>query len=133
MVPLSTVSSPAIMRSRVVLPQPDGPSSVTNFRLGKCRLTLVSTRTEPNDLLISSIVTCIRRRRSTLDRTGAESGDQVTLQGHKQQGHRDRHQYAGGHQQPPVHVSAFEKQHHADGEREVIKRVEKHPPEQIVV
>src|SRR4051812_21701528 len=76
MIPLSTVSRPAIMRSSVVLPQPDGPRSVTNFRLGNFRLTSFSTRTDPNDLLMTSRLTSIqispsRRRRRSRQRGGA--------------------------------------------------------------
>ena len=44
-VPAVTGSSPAIIRSSVVLPQPDGPSSVMNFRLGKTRSMSLSTCT----------------------------------------------------------------------------------------
>ena len=38
-----TLSRPAIMRSSVVLPQPEGPSRVTNLRLGKRRSTSLRT------------------------------------------------------------------------------------------
>ena len=39
MAPVSMVSSPAIARSVVVLPQPDGPSSTTNSRSAISRLS----------------------------------------------------------------------------------------------
>ena len=56
-VPAVTGSSPAIMRSSVVLPQPDGPSSVTNLRLGKTRSMSLSTCTVPKLLLMRSSFT----------------------------------------------------------------------------
>ena len=62
MSPAVTGSSPAIMRSSVVLPQPDGPSSVTNFRLGKTRSMSLSTCTAPKLLLMRSSFTSIAVR-----------------------------------------------------------------------
>ena len=43
-------SSPAIMRSSVDLPQPDGPTSTTNSLSAMSTLTPCSTSTEPNAL-----------------------------------------------------------------------------------
>src|SRR5262245_24692680 len=42
-------SRPAIMRSSVDLPQPDGPTSTTNSLSEMSTLTPCSTSTEPND------------------------------------------------------------------------------------
>ena len=50
MAPLSGVSKPAIMRSRVVLPQPDGPSSAKNSPRATSRLTSLTTVRPPKDL-----------------------------------------------------------------------------------
>src|SRR5690242_20801518 len=44
-------SNPATMRSVVVLPQPDGPTSTTNSPSSIARLTLFTAATAPNDLL----------------------------------------------------------------------------------
>ena len=40
-------SSPAIMRSRVDLPQPDGPTNTTNSRSAMSRSTPLMTSTGP--------------------------------------------------------------------------------------
>ena len=42
-------SSPAIMRSRVLLPQPEGPTKTTNSRSAISRSTPCTTSTSPND------------------------------------------------------------------------------------
>ena len=46
-VPDVASSSPAKMRSAVVLPQPDGPSSATNSPGSMCRVSPSSARTVP--------------------------------------------------------------------------------------
>ena len=48
--PSVTSSSPAIMRSSVVLPQPDGPTSTTNSPSSIARSTPCSTGTMPKFL-----------------------------------------------------------------------------------
>ena len=45
--PSLAISSPAIMRSVVVLPQPDGPSSVTSLPASMLKLTLSTAVTAP--------------------------------------------------------------------------------------
>src|SRR5215203_5880044 len=131
MMPLSTSSRPAIMRSNVVLPQPEGPRSVTNFRLGNCRLTSFSTRTEPKDLLMASRLTSMVG--SALHGAGAKARHKVALQPHEEQGHGHSHEHASRHQEPPVHMGALEEEHHADGQRQVVERIEEHTAEQVVV
>src|SRR5476649_903315 len=51
MVPESGVSRPAMIRSKVVFPEPDGPSNAMSPPLGTSRLTLFNTDFVPNDLL----------------------------------------------------------------------------------
>src|SRR5690606_38096654 len=46
-VPLVTVSSPAIMRSRVDLPQPDGPTSTQKCPSGTSKVTPFTASTLP--------------------------------------------------------------------------------------
>ncbi len=53
--PLVGVSKPATMRSTVVLPQPDGPSSETNSPLSMFRLKSLTTRVGPKDFSRCSI------------------------------------------------------------------------------
>ena len=49
--PESAVSSPAMIRSIVVLPPPDGPSSATSSPDGTSKLTSLSAVNRPNVLL----------------------------------------------------------------------------------
>ena len=55
--PVSGSTKPAIIRSVVVLPQPDGPSSTTNSPCAIVRLTSSTTRTPPYDLQTPSTET----------------------------------------------------------------------------
>ncbi|MNG35411.1 hypothetical protein D3C84_1221350 [compost metagenome] len=41
------LSRPAIIRSRVVLPHPEGPRKHTSLPSGRCRLTSVTAQMEP--------------------------------------------------------------------------------------
>ena len=56
-VPLSAVSNPARIRSAVVLPQPDGPSSATSSPGAISSDSPFSARTAPNDRLTSRRLT----------------------------------------------------------------------------
>ena len=47
--PAEGVSSPAIARIVVVLPQPEGPSSTSILPASTCRSRSAMTRTSPND------------------------------------------------------------------------------------
>src|SRR6185369_15106707 len=129
MQPRSTVSSPAIMRSSVVFPQPEGPRSVTNFRLGNVRVTLSRTRTLPKLLSIFSSATSMEWITSALHSTGTKPGDEMTLQGHEQDCHWDSHEHACRHQQSPIHMRSLEEQHDSDIERQIVERVKKYSSE----
>ena len=54
MLPRSGASSPAMIRSSVVLPEPDGPSSATNSPRGTSKLTSWSAVKTPKRLLMPS-------------------------------------------------------------------------------
>src|SRR5207249_4881108 len=56
--PASAVSRPAMIRSSVVLPQPDGPKSVTNSPREMVRWTLSRTRVDPKDLQMPEAHNC---------------------------------------------------------------------------
>ena len=71
-----TDSSPATMRSAVVLPQPDGPSSTRNSPSSMVRSRPLTTCTAPKDLKISESVTSIEL---TLHGTDEESARDVLL------------------------------------------------------
>src|SRR5262249_53340280 len=57
--PSSAVSSPAMMRSSVVLPEPEGPSSATKAPSATSRLMPFSAELVPNVLTIFSMVMVI--------------------------------------------------------------------------
>ena len=57
MVPPETVSRPATMRSKVDLPQPEGPTSTTNCPSVISTLTSCRTLTVPNALAALRIAT----------------------------------------------------------------------------
>src|SRR5450759_5046536 len=72
MSPAVTLSRPAIMRSRVDLPQPDGPTRVTNSLSATSRSILGITSTVPNALRALRIDTEAMMRPIPLaDRVGA--------------------------------------------------------------
>src|SRR5476649_2223149 len=54
--PVSRAEKPAIMRSRVVLPQPDGPRRVKNSPCSTVRLTLSTARTVPKERVTPSMM-----------------------------------------------------------------------------
>src|SRR3546814_891524 len=58
MAPSLGVSKPASMRSSVVLPQPEGPSSEKNSRLKMSRETLSTATKSPKLLVTPTICTC---------------------------------------------------------------------------
>src|SRR3546814_6723771 len=70
--PLVTDSSPAIMRSVVVLPQPDGPTSTTNSLSAISRSSGGMTVTAPKDLVTFCRVTrAMDARLSAIGNMGA--------------------------------------------------------------
>src|SRR6266511_5829322 len=63
--PALTLSSPAISRSVVDLPHPDGPSSTSSLPTGASKLTSSTARVVPQSLL-----TCRTEMADTLDSEG---------------------------------------------------------------
>src|SRR3712207_3763797 len=57
--PASRRSRPATHRSRVVLPQPDGPSTATREPVGTARSTPDSAVTRPYDLVAAETVSAL--------------------------------------------------------------------------
>ena len=86
-VPASGSSKPAISRSSVVLPQPDGPSSAVRLPPGTCRSTPVRTGVAVKDLVRSFTVSelmwsdLVGRRRDSSTVAGAESSTMTTAYG----------------------------------------------------
>src|ERR1700676_4210968 len=124
MSPPETSSRPAIIRSVVLLPQPEGPTSTTNSLSGISRLMLRTAST------LSKRLTTLRKVTSAIRLTfcGArgEAGDVVVHQeGVDHQRRRGRHERAGHQHAPLVDVAANEARHRADGEDLLVRRVEK--------
>src|ERR1035437_9837726 len=80
--PLVTDSSPAIMRSAVVLPQPDGPTRQTNSPWATSRLTESSESAAlPAYCLVSSLKVTLDIGPHSFDGTREDATDEVTLEG----------------------------------------------------
>src|SRR5207237_10362010 len=76
--PRVTFSKPAIRLSVVVLPQPEGPSRVTNEGPGICSETSLTACTGPNDFAIPRSVTLLMHLSGTslvLDAFGQAAHD----------------------------------------------------------
>src|SRR5690606_9530204 len=65
--PGSACSSPAMMRSSVVFPEPDGPSSATSLPRGTCKSTLSSAVNAPNFFEILETWILIRKGTSNVE------------------------------------------------------------------
>src|SRR5436190_23324487 len=89
-VPLVMSSSPAIRRSRVDFPQPDGPTNTTNSPDWMSRSTPLITCTAPNDLVMALRLTSaiLTYPQSTLHGAREQPADEESLQ---RQEHDERH------------------------------------------
>src|ERR1700710_1642068 len=94
--PPSTFSSPAIMRSVVDLPHPDGPTSTANEPSGTLRLRSSTTRRPPGNVFTSDLSSSSAI--SPLYRSGEEARDDVALEEAEQDHARQRHEDRGRHQ-----------------------------------
>src|SRR6202140_2510927 len=90
--PLVMSSSPAIMRSAVVLPQPDGPTRHTNSPSLMSRFSLLTASAPPPSYrLVRSSRTTPAMTRSSFDRPGEHASDEISLEGKEHdQGNDDR-------------------------------------------
>src|SRR6202171_2932613 len=79
--PLVMSSSPAIMRSAVVLPQPDGPTRQTNSPSLISRFNLLTASAPPSYRLVRSSRTTPDMTRSSFDRPGEHASDEKSLEG----------------------------------------------------
>src|SRR4030081_3163264 len=99
MVPPLTSSSPAIIRSVVDLPQPDGPTSTANAPSGIVRLTSRTAWTAPYRLWMLLSTTAAMEIPRTSPNT--QAGDYVSLPKEgDQQPRYDRHHRGGAHEVP---------------------------------
>src|SRR5918996_1120003 len=103
------ISSPAIMRKVVVLPQPDGPSSTKNWPSPTVRLVSRTATKSPNRLcrlesLISAIAVLRLERLlgevaddHEADRAGQDHGQRVAEQPERERLHQHDHAKADQH------------------------------------
>src|SRR5438270_14076648 len=121
-------SRPAIMRSVVLLPQPEGPTSTTNSLSGMSRLMLRTAST------LSKRLTTLRNETSAmianpwlpLRRARGQAGDIVVHQKSVDYEWRRCGDERTGHQHSPfVNVAADQAGHGADGQDLLIRRIKK--------
>src|SRR3989338_7892165 len=111
--PESANSSPAMMRSKVVLPQPEGPSKETNSPSATVNDTPSSTALPPaNDLRISSTFTSAMM--SSLHRSRGETLDDAALEGEHDGHDRKRRDHDGGGDLPPRDLVDRHAREHGD-------------------
>src|ERR1019366_2288437 len=96
--PLLTDSSPAIMRSAVVLPQPDGPTRQMNSPCATSRLTASSERAAlPSYRLDSSLKVTLDTGPHSFYGARKDATDEIALEGEEDdQRHKDGHDGARG-------------------------------------
>src|SRR3954454_19781557 len=100
--PPETSSRPAIIRSSVDLPQPEGPTNTMNSPSSTVRLAPWMVSNAPNRL-----TTLVRETpampRSLLDRAGGDAGNEMTLQDDEDDEHRRGEHHRPGHDPAPGH------------------------------
>src|SRR5215471_2324839 len=115
MVPPLISSSPAIMRSVVDLPQPDGPTSTTNSRSLISRLRSLTATTGPYDF-------CTLVRTTSAIASDPQPAQDVFLaeQRHDQRGN-ERNDRGGAHEMP-LHAELVHELRHHDGQDRCLVR-----------
>src|SRR5438105_10910644 len=98
--PLETASRPAIIRSAVVLPDPDAPSRTRNSPSLTSRSSSCSTLTAPNDFATLSRTTVISN--SSLDGTKEKTLGDKPLEEQRQDDDRDNHDHDQHAHIPPL-------------------------------
>src|SRR5918992_3695271 len=91
-------SSPAIMRSAVVLPHPDGPTSTSSSPSLISSESSLTASTPFANRLVSSFRT-ISATRSALEGAGHQTAHEVAAEQHVDDQGGQRRQYGGGHLQ----------------------------------
>src|SRR6185437_11275727 len=123
MSPEVTSSRPAIMRSVVLLPQPEGPTSTTNSLSGMSRSMARTASTSPN-----RFTTCCNTT-SAIDlpfgRAGGQAGNVIVHEeGINDERRRGRDQRAGHQHAPLVDVRPDQAGHSADREYLLVGGIE---------
>src|SRR5690349_18801839 len=112
--PAETVSSPAMMRSSVVLPQPEGPTKTQNSPSFTSRSMSRRISTVPKDLQMPRSVTSgmAISPRPLLDRTGRKAAHKLAReQDIEHEDRRDREGERGDHRVPVDDILADELLH----------------------
>src|SRR5262245_29896409 len=120
-------SRPAIMRSVVVLPQPEGPTRTTNSRSRMCRFTSFTAWTlRSYHLLMPVRTTSAIEPRLAFYRAG-HAGDVVLDEERIDQRHRHRAEQRACHELPPEEdVAANQLRDHADRHGLLVDRGQEH-------
>src|SRR5579863_3455551 len=113
MTPSSGCSSPAIMRSRVDLPQPEGPSRTTNSPSSAVNEIWLTASREPNRLVMRSI----SRGMSAFNGSERESANQIFLRGGGEDQYGEHGDHAGGAHLAPADFILRYARGDADGQR----------------
>src|SRR6266567_9178380 len=114
-------SSPAIIRSVVDLPQPEGPTSTTNSLSAMSRSIPRTASVSSYFLTILRSVTCAMY--STLRRAGGEAGNVIVHQEGIDEERRRSAEQRAGHNLPPVeHIAPDQRRDDADRKHELIRR-----------
>src|SRR5882672_947647 len=118
-------SSPAIIRSVVDLPQPDGPTSTTNSLSEMSRSMPRTASVESKRLTMLRSETCAIP--STLRRAGRETGDVIVHQERVDDERRRGAEQRAGHDLAPVeHVALDQRGDDADRKHQLIGRGREH-------
>src|SRR3954451_1036900 len=121
MLPELTSSRPAIMRSVVDLPQPDGPTSTTNSWSAMSRSMPRTASTSSYFLITLRNVTSAMS--STLCRTGGQAGNVVVHQEGVDDQRRGSAEQSAGHDLPPVeNVALDQRRDDTDRQHELVGR-----------
>src|SRR5215472_17236997 len=127
MSPAVTSSRPAIMRSVVLLPQPEGPTRTTNSLSGISRLMLRTASTLSKRLMTLRNETSAMMMKPFSAFGGArrEPGDVVVHEKSVDHKRRRRGEQRASHQHSPlVNVGADQARHRADGKDLLVRRIE---------
>src|SRR4051812_20803936 len=121
-------SKPAIMRSVVDLPQPDGPTSTTNSLSAMSRSIALTASTSSYFLTTLRSVTCaITGDPSALRRAGGQAGDVIVHQKRVDDQRRRGAEQRARHDLPPVeHVALDQRGDDAHRQHELVDRRGQH-------
>src|SRR5215475_5150516 len=119
-VPALTSSSPAIIRSKVDFPQPDGPTSTMNSPSAMARSMPCRTLTAPKDLLTPVMSIDAMAIPSALHRAGGEPPHEIFLDQDEEQEGGDERDHPRRHHLAEIHRELADEGEEADGKRALV-------------